>query len=268
MKQRNIDLDKIMVPEVRITAQYDQELHDQLGVSLAQAGQLQPIIVMEDDQGFILVDGLHRIKEAERRGDKTIPAIIHRGTEVDALISNIACSRLKGEISIYDLIKTVGHLTNVLGLDSDEIRKKTGMSREYIERLWKVAEACPELLDAIQRKAVGLGVAYEIARLPGQDQQRYVLDIAEHYKKTVREVKETVDEVLALMQSPQAKPEPVVFTPPPPPTCDICQAETRPRDLRPFLLCPECFGDARSRQRRANAASVIVNPPATGQPSP
>ena len=249
MRVRNLPLDQIVVPPVRITAVFDEELRTQLGLSLGQAGQLQPIIVVEKDGAYLLVDGLHRIEEARRRGDPTIPAVVHQGDEVTALLYNVASSRLKGKIAIGNLLEVVGYMTQTLQLDSIEIARITGMTRDYVERLWRVSEACEEIQDALQRETVGLAVAAEIARLPHPDQQRYVLGVAERYKMPAKEVKVYVDQALSPLPAPSpetAATAPLIVASF---VCEGCGLDPGPGLLRPVLACPSCFGELYARRR-------------------
>lgn len=264
MKTRNIPLDQIQVPPVRITAVYNEELREQLGLSLGQAGQLEPIIVVQSGESYILVDGLHRLEEAQRRGEKDIAAVIHQGDAASALLYNVASSRLRGKVSLANLIEVISYMTGTLNLDSDQIAKTTGMTRDYIEKLWRVAEACEEVLDAVQREAIGLGVAHEIARLPHPDQQRLVLGVVEKYKTPVKLVKAQVDEVLQLMQTPAVEPQPMQPSAPPVFTCEGCGNTIDPAMLRAAMVCPGCFGEMYAKRK-----GIRLPPPSTASvPSP
>ena len=57
MKVMNIPLAKITVTEVRVTARYDDDGQEQLRNSITALGQQEPILVVQNGDGFLLVDG-------------------------------------------------------------------------------------------------------------------------------------------------------------------------------------------------------------------
>jgi len=64
MKLRKVDPKSIKVPEVRVTAQFDEDLYEQFKSSIKEVGQITPPICYEVDRELILCDGLHRLQEA------------------------------------------------------------------------------------------------------------------------------------------------------------------------------------------------------------
>jgi len=233
---------KIQVPKVRVTAVYDEELQELLKSSLEAAGQIQPIVVLKTGEDLHLVDGLHRLQEAQERGDKTIPAVLYEGEAADTLLLNVVSNRLRGKTKASEMVQVIAELTETYKMDSDQIRAKTGLTRDYIERLWKIAEAAPGVIDALDREVIGVGVAFEIARLPTHFQQEELVATAQIWRWSTKEVKGFVDEVMHQMEMLEEAPPP---TEPPPrrvPACEGCNATPEPRYLRPVLLCPNCFG--------------------------
>jgi len=242
MKITSIPLSKITLPEVRVSARYDEELAGNLHSSLAEMGQLEPILVVKDGDGFVLVDGLHRTAEATERGDATIPAVVLEGDARKALLLNLATSHNKGKTHPGDVLAVIKYLVESEGMGSEEIASATGMSRDQVERFWKIAEASPVLQHAIMEGTVALGAAYQISRLPNQAQQEEVLATQVIYKRPIADVKALVDQTLDLLQTPSPPLPQPEGQPPPPPTCGGCHQEVDPRHLVAVPLCPTCYG--------------------------
>lgn len=240
---RRIKIAEIFVPEVRVTAVYDQDLQEQLSSSIEAAGQLVPILVVATGEGFELVDGLHRLQEASRRGDTMIEAKVVPGDSVTAMIYNLVTNRTRGKTKASEMVRVIEELVNNHGLDSTQIAERTGMTRDYIERLWKIAEADPMVREALDMELVGVGTAFEIARLPSPVQQQAAMSQVSTYHMTTRQAKALVDEVMTVMQQAQDAPvaAPVApLPPPPPPTCECCHEESQM--LVAVTLGPRCFG--------------------------
>ena len=242
MKHRNVPLAEIHVPGVRVTAVYDEELQEQLNGSLDAVGQLQPIVLVQREEGYELVDGLHRLEEAQKRGDRTIPAVVYPGDSGDALLLNLVTNRLRGKTKASEMVQVIGELTQVHGMDSDELVRRTGMTRDYIERLWKIAEAHPVVRDALDREVIGVGAAFQISRLPDPNQQEAFLKVHTLYNMTVPEVKERVEEVLNYINEPAVREPKTVAEPAPPQKCEGCEGTPPPNLLTAVIICPECFG--------------------------
>ena len=240
-KRRQLPVGDILVPSIRITAVYDDELTAQLKDSLNAAGQIVPIIVVENDGTFDLVDGLHRLEEAIARGDRSIDSIVVPGDSITTLTYNLLTNNMRGKVRASEMVTVIGELTNTHGLDSDEIAQRTGLTRNYIEKLWRIAEASPMLQDALDKSLIGVGVAYEVSRLPHIDQQEEVMSTVYTFHMTTKQAKEFVDSILIVpepqqSQEPQPQPEP-----PPPPTCDVCRKPAAANLLVQVQLDPGCF---------------------------
>jgi ParB/RepB/Spo0J family partition protein len=232
----------VIVPEVRITAVYDEELTQQLHQSLQDVGQVQPIVVVLTDGRYYLVDGLHRLREAQTRGDKTIGAVVYEGDPADVLLKNIITNRMRGKTKASEMVKVIQSLWKEYKLDSDQICARTGFSREYVEKLQKVSEACPEVQEALDAEIIGVGAAFEISRLPNHISQSELVSRAAIWKLTVKQLKEYVDQVLHFVEDIKNNP-PAPAPPGPPPvyTCDVCKGQQNPRDLRSIQICPGCY---------------------------
>jgi len=137
-------------------------------------------------------------------------------------------------------------LTQDYNLDSDQISEKTGLPRTYIEKLWKIAEASPVVQQALDEGWIGVGVAFEISRLPYAIQQEEIIAKQRVYGFKVVDIKDLVDATLKEMKLIAVEGPPTPVTEPRPIAkyhCEGCKVEVEPRYLRPVMLCPNCFGD-------------------------
>jgi ParB-like chromosome segregation protein Spo0J len=246
VKLKHVDPRAIEVPAIRVTAQFEDEQLKQFQESIKAVGQIAPIIVYEVGEKLVLCDGWHRLEEAKKEGRTLIDAIVIPGDEVDVLTKNIFLDHLRGKTPVSQMVRAIGALYQDYGLDVDKIKEKTGLTRDYIEKLIRISTASPEVSEALDQGAIGVGVAYELSRLPLPLQQEEVLAKSTVYRLTAKTVKELVDAVLEQMsildkQAPLPPP-----TEPPTPRkyyCEGCKGEVEPRYLRPVMVCPNCFGD-------------------------
>ncbi|MFQ5886785.1 MAG: ParB/RepB/Spo0J family partition protein [Anaerolineae bacterium] len=268
MRVIQVPIEHIAVPEVRVTAVYDEELQELLKESLEAAGQIQPIVVVKEGERYELVDGLHRLEEARKRGDLKIPAVIYEGDSRRALVLNLITNRLRGKTKASEMVAVIGELASRYGMDSDAIQKETGLTRDYIEKLWRISEAAPGVLEALDAEAIGVGVAHEIARLPTHLVQEEYVAKSILYKLTVPAVKEFVDEVLRQMELIREEPAPVERPAPPRPFCEGCKETPEPKYLTPVLLCPTCYGVIFRHAREREVQEAEATPSDVEAPTP
>jgi ParB/RepB/Spo0J family partition protein len=255
METKTIPIAEIAIPETRVTAVYDDELRDMLKETMKAMGMITPVVVVQTPQGYRLVDGLHRVQEKQAAGETAIDAVVYEGEEKDSLLLNLVLNRTRGKTKASEMVKVIKALTQEYGLDSDAIREKTGLSRDYIEKLWKISLASPSVMALLDQEIIGVGAAFEISRLPAKEQQDELCARTQIWRYKVSELKELVDETLRIMSQVQGPGAP----PPPPPLpkyhCEGCDKEMEPKYLRPVVLCPDCFGVVFRQRQQPTAPS-------------
>uniref|UniRef100_A0A6M3MAW4 ParB-like N-terminal domain-containing protein n=1 Tax=viral metagenome TaxID=1070528 RepID=A0A6M3MAW4_9ZZZZ len=246
MKLRTVDPKQIKVPEVRVTAQFDEELYQQFKDSIKEVGQITPPICYEVGEELILCDGLHRTQEAIANGEATIKVVVIPGDMIDVLTKNIFLDHLRGKTPVSQMVKVITTLFQEYNLDSDQIREKTGLTRAYIEKLIRIGEASPVVQDALDRGILGIGHAFELSRLPYAVQQEEIIAKHQVWRFSVTELHDQIDAVLREMKLIAEEGPPTAVTEPRPIAkyhCEGCKDEIEPRYLRPVMLCPNCFGE-------------------------
>jgi len=252
---------QIKVPEIRVTAKFDEETRALLKKSVKEAGILAPILVQKIEQDLVLIDGLHRLDDARDNGDQPIDVAVLEGDMVDLLCRNLFLDKLRGKPPIGDMVRVIETLFREYNLAPDQIGERTGLPRDYIEKLIKISTASLEVREALDREAIGVGVAFELSRLPFPIQQEEVLAKSTVYRLRVKDVKELVDATLTAMQEVKEITEQMVPGATQPPRvylCEGCKEVVEPKYLRPVMVCPTCFGEVwRLGKARADTAEKI-----------
>lgn len=195
---------------------------------------------------FVLVDGAHRLEEAIAGGFPSIDAAVFEGDMVDVLTKNLFLDHMRGKTPVSEMVKLIGALYTEYGLDPDKIKEKTGLSRDYIERLIKISTASPSVQQALDEEVIRVGHAFELARLPYAVQQEEIIAKHQVWRFSVKELHEQVNLVLHAMEEVANQPPPgpsAATRPPPVYRCEGCKDEVPPRYLRAVMLCPNCFGE-------------------------
>jgi hypothetical protein len=234
------------VPAVRVTARFDEETRQLLRDSIKEIGIIAPVIVQQIGEELVLVDGLHRIEDAIAAGDSPIDVAVLDGDMADLLCRNLFLDHARGKTPVSEMVKVIGVLYSEYQLDPDKIKEKTGLTRDYIEKLIKISLASPSVQEALDQGIIGVGHAFELARLPFAIQQDEIIAKHQVWRFSVKELHEQIDQVLAAMQAAKTSPPAVTSgasRPPPVYHCEGCKEQIEARYLRPVMLCPTCFGN-------------------------
>ncbi len=240
MKLRNVKPELIKIPEVRVTSYFSEELYAEFKASIAQTGVQQPIVCVEVGEELYLIDGLHRLIEAKNVGELSVPVVVMPGEEVDVYTKNLFLNVLRGRQKVSEMRAVITHLQNVYHLDSNQIREKTGLSRNFIEDLLIISQLPPEVQEAFDSEQLEKGKALQLAKLPGAEVQLRVFYSIDGRRYTIDQVKQMVDACLVQVQAPTT---PVPPEPPPPPpklACGFCRREWLADELKTVFTCPDC----------------------------
>ena len=263
MRLKHVKTSEIQVPEVRVTSIWTNEEYGDFVATIGEDGIQQPLKCILDEGKYWLVDGLHRLDEAKRLGIEKVPVVYKEGLLVDALVENLTSNRLRGKTPASDEIKLLRHLRDEYHLEPWQIAKKTGLSRERIERRLQVASAAPEVLSCLEFDQITLGVAYHLSRLPNQSGQIALLSRLLQATPPMRnkEVEGIIDHALEI-QASLARPQEThnIEIPLKTITCHLCGERYEAAEMRGINVDPTCHGLARDyiqelKKRRTEALS-------------
>ena len=157
--------------------------------SMAERGQLVPLIVADTNDGYTIIDGRRRYDAAKQLGWTKIEATIYSGTNAlqDAAMAITAnAERSDNPISDLDAIIALDRA----GLDEATIARSTGLGVGTIRKRRKLTRLAPELLEATRAGKVAIGVADRAASLPPARQQKLVERLGEQGKLTGPDIAE------------------------------------------------------------------------------
>ena len=75
MENKTFKIDEIYVP-VKRRKTLNMKVVIEIAESMLEKGQLTPILVRQDRERFVLVEGLHRLEACKALGEKTVEGFI------------------------------------------------------------------------------------------------------------------------------------------------------------------------------------------------
>jgi ParB family chromosome partitioning protein len=166
----------------------------ELGESIKNDGLIQPIIVTEDVDGYVLIAGERRLRASKLAKLKTIRAIILNSDEQKmrqfALIENIQ----RDELNSIELAHAYGELIKLHNITQDELSTRIHKSRTHITNTIRLLQLSQKTQRALIEKKISTGHAKVLVGLDEKQQQVIVNSIVGQ-KLSVREVEATIKSI-------------------------------------------------------------------------
>jgi len=173
---------------------FDENSLLELGESIKQDGLLQPIVVTQDFDGYVLIAGERRLRASKLIKLKTIRAILLNSDEQKmrqfALIENIQ----RDELNAVELAEAYSELLKMYDVTQEELANKIHKSRTHITNTIRLLQLSAKTQRALVEKKITAGHAKVIIGLDEKEQQLIVNSIIGQ-KLSVREVESIIKDM-------------------------------------------------------------------------
>lgn len=154
---------------------FDDEELRQLAASIAAHGMLQPVIVIEDVEGHVLVAGERRWRAARQLGLETIPAIVRTANEQERLELALVENLQRSDLNALDEARAYRHLIDEFGLTQEQVAERVSRSRPAVANTLRILETAPSVQRAVADGAISGGHARALASLQSRAHQEALL---------------------------------------------------------------------------------------------
>jgi len=213
LKTAKIDPKDIKIPPIRVTSVWTEEDYKNFQANLKAAGIDQPIIVTRDI--------------------------------IEAKVRNLYLNRMRGRTRLSEEVAVINSLSVDDGLTVGQIEEKTGFKPDQIEQRLAIGRASDNVKDAVEEERIGIGVAFQLSRLPNHEgQDRLLFGMLQRIQPwTTKEVEQIVNDSLEIIrQIQQGQTKPDVPIPVRTLKCAICEQKYEPDELRGINVCSTCIG--------------------------
>lgn len=122
-----------------------------LMASLAENGQQTPIIVIENDGRYLVIDGHKRIAALQQLGRDTVEAVIWAMSEADALVLDRSLHAREPD-SALEQGWLLSELESRLGCSIEELARRFDRSRSWVASRLALVETLPESVQQLVRE--------------------------------------------------------------------------------------------------------------------
>lgn len=198
---REIPLDEIVPNPYQPRKHFDEDAIRELSESIKRHGLLQPVVVIEQNDEYVLIAGERRVRASRMAGLGTIRAIV---ADIDqsrfrelALIENIQ----REALNPVELARSYKELIDEYGITQEELSKIIHKSRSQIANTLRLLQLSDYVMEKLSKSQISQGHAKVLVGLDEKD-QRIICDTIVGQKLSVRETEQLVGEM-----KPTAKPE-------------------------------------------------------------
>lgn len=191
---KEIDIDLIEPNPYQPRKIFNEEKLQELSESIQNHGLLQPIVVLRDNEKFILVAGERRLRASKIAGNHTIKAIIldedKKKLRELALIENIQ----RDDLNVIEVAYSYAGLINDFKMTHDELSKIVSKSRSSITNILRILSLSAETQKLIGTGKLSFGHAKVIVGLD-LETEKLVVDSILGQKLNVRETENLIKQI-------------------------------------------------------------------------
>ncbi|MFA6196355.1 MAG: ParB/RepB/Spo0J family partition protein [Sulfurimonas sp.] len=173
---------------------FDEDSLAELAESIKKDGLIQPIVVTEDIDGYILIAGERRLRASKLAKLKTIRSVVLNRDEQKmrqfALIENIQ----REDLNSIELADAYSELIKLHSITHEELATMINKSRTHITNSLRLLQLSPKTQKSLIEKKITAGHAKVLIGLDEKQQQLMVNSIIGQ-KLSVREVESTIKNI-------------------------------------------------------------------------
>lgn len=191
-----IDINKIYTNPNQPRKNFDKESLNELAESIRIHGLIQPIVVNEMPDGYMIIAGERRFRACKLCGLKDIDAVVKNYSNKQiaeiAIIENLQ----REDLNPVEVAKGIKKLMDEYGLTQEKVAERLGKSRSAIANSLRILTLYPEVIDLIEKGKISFGHAKILASVTDYATQLILAKKIAKDKLTVRDLEKEVDAIL------------------------------------------------------------------------
>jgi ParB/RepB/Spo0J family partition protein len=173
-------------------------------LSMQSTGQLQPVILLKNDDGYHIIDGIKRYRAALELGLEELQSLVFEVDVVMAKAMILHYNRHSSSLTMYEQGLIVGSLIHDHGMSQREVARVLRQSHSWVcRRLSLIEKLRPEVQDALRMGSITVSHGRELVKLP-RGNQGQALEVVTRERLTSRECAIVVEKLLKAKSAQEA----------------------------------------------------------------
>lgn len=258
-----LDPQEIHWPEIRVTSEYNEDGLAEMGHSLMDGGQEDPLVVyLLEDGTYEGAGGMNRCLAAIAKGLSPVMCTVKVGSHRDVTRANLRTGIQQSRPNPWSEVEAVANAVNNEGVAIEEVMADTGKSAGWVEdrlRIFEACEASPPLREGLAEGTLGIGKAALLAIFFAEtsdlsEMERLLMDL-QQYGWTEEQLRDEIrgnpDPPASADPGNQGGSHQVRFAASDGPrepkkiTCYWCEADREVEDISTLSVCADCLKRAK-----------------------
>lgn len=175
---------------------FDKESLNELAESIRVHGLIQPIIVNEMPDGYMIIAGERRFRASKLCGLTEIDAIVKNYTEKQIAEITIIENLQREDLNPVELAKGIKKLMDEHGLTQEKVAERLSISRSAVANSIRILSLYPEVLDLVEKGKISFGHAKILVAVTDYATQLLLAKKIAKDKLTVRDLEHEVNAIL------------------------------------------------------------------------
>ncbi|MCX8514699.1 MAG: ParB/RepB/Spo0J family partition protein [Burkholderiales bacterium] len=205
-KFQEIALNKIKPGKYQPRVNFNLDELNELAASIKSNGVIQPIVVRMIGDSFEIIAGERRFKACELAKLDTVPAIVHKLSDQEAMAISLIENIQRKDLSSIEEAKGYKRLIDEFSLTHENLSALTGRSRSHITNILRLLKLNPKVQQMLLNGELEMGHARALLSLPDDMQLQLALVIVAQ-QLTTHEVEQRVARLLQQDQNQNNKEE-------------------------------------------------------------
>lgn len=187
-----VPLSKIKLNPFQPRREFDPEALAQLASSIRQHGLIQPIVVIQEGDNYILVAGERRFRACQMLGLADVPAILKEADQNQRVVLSLVENLQRRDLNSIEKAEAYKKLHEMLGLSHIEISEKLGISKSAFSNTIRFLKLPAKAREALKDGSVSEGQMLVIMSAGDEPKVLQLLDQFLNHEKSMNEIKNEI----------------------------------------------------------------------------
>ncbi|MBE5825364.1 MAG: ParB/RepB/Spo0J family partition protein [Butyrivibrio sp.] len=167
----NVNITKVEPNRNQPRKTFDEDSMEDMIDSIKQIGIINPLIVVDKGDHFMIVGGERRWRAAQKVGLKEVPVIIKDLTEEQIAVYSIIDNVQREDVNPIEAALAFQKLIDDFGYTQDAIAKNISKSRVYVTNSLRLLKLCDKVREMVVQGQLSTGHARALIPVEDPDQQ-------------------------------------------------------------------------------------------------
>ena len=161
-----IPVEKIRAGSLQPRRTFSPGALEELVASIREKGILQPVLVRPTPDGYELVAGERRFRAAEAAGLSTIPAVVRRLSDREAIEAALVENIQRADLNAIELAEAYQRLVHDFSLSQEQVAERVGKDRATVANTMRLLKLPPPVRLAVADGRLSAGHARALLSAP------------------------------------------------------------------------------------------------------